>query len=151
MILADKHIFVVEDDASNLAIISAILRRHGGRVSYERWGRETARLMAQRGNIDIILLDLMFPGGVTGFDVFTAIRERPELAAVPVVAVTAADPAEKLRQAMDMGFSGFICKPIDRRTFPEQIAAVLAGKQVWLDEIVSNKTEFMHDDTRPDY
>ena len=39
MLLQNKHIFVVEDDPRNLAIIRTILRENGARVSFDHWGK----------------------------------------------------------------------------------------------------------------
>lgn len=131
MILENKHVFVVEDNAQNLAIVSAVLRRNGATVSFDRWGIETAERMARLNKIDIILLDLMFPRGVTGYDVFDKIKSYPELADIPIVAVTASDPSVEMNKVRDKGFSGFISKPINHKVFATQIATVLEGTPVW--------------------
>ena len=75
MLLQNKRVFIVEDDAGNLAVASVYLRQQGALVSYERWGRETAQAILAQMPIDIILMDLMFPNNVSGFDVFDQIRQ----------------------------------------------------------------------------
>src|SRR5438067_274406 len=46
MLLKDKRVFVVEDNAGNLAIISLILSQNGATVHFERWGvASSARLL----------------------------------------------------------------------------------------------------------
>jgi len=47
------------------------------------------------------------------------------------VAVSAMDPSVAIPQARQKGFSGFIAKPIDNRLFPQQIAQIIEGEQVW--------------------
>jgi CheY-like chemotaxis protein len=78
-------------------------------------------------------MDLMFPKGVTGYDICQAIRAVPDLAAVPIVAVSAADPSEAIPQTRKLGFAGFISKPINFQTFTRQVASIIAGEAVWDD------------------
>ena len=131
--LENKQIFVVEDDATNLAVISALLRQHKAQVLYDRWGHETISKLL-RLPPDLILLDLMFPTKITGYDIFRDIRATPELAMIPVVVVTASDPDVEMKKVQAAGFNGYICKPLNRRTFVGHLEAVLAGQTVWVDE-----------------
>lgn len=81
--------------------------------------------------IDLILLDLMFPNHISGYDIFDRIRENPTFAHIPIVAISAADPALEMSKARAKGFSGFIGKPINLLQFPQQIVQLLEGEQVW--------------------
>ncbi|MDJ0754956.1 MAG: response regulator [Ardenticatenaceae bacterium] len=131
MLLKDKRVFVVEDDPSNLAVISSILKNNGAYISYDQWGDTTLDKLRDMTRVDIILLDLMLPGGGSGYDVFEAIRVVPELADIPIVVVTASDPDIEMSKARDKGLNGYISKPLNRLQFPKQIAAVLNGEEVW--------------------
>lgn len=135
-LLENKTIFVVEDDAANLAIISTLIRHHGGTVAYDRWGHDTIKRMKRRQQIDLILLDLMFPGDVTGYDIFDSIQLEETLCEIPVIAVTASDPDIEIPKVKAKGFKGFIPKPLHRHTFAQQLATVLDGEEVWIDELV---------------
>ena len=107
MLLAKRRFFIVEDNAGNLAIVSAHLRNAGASVFYERWGYETPKAIQR-----FLPIDLMFPNNVTGFDVFDQIQAVPELSSIPIVVVSAADPDEAMPKARAKGFKGFISKPI---------------------------------------
>ncbi len=132
-ILEGKKIFVLEDDVNNLAIISSMLRRYGATIFFDTWGVETARTIKAFMPIDIILLDLMLPNNVTGYDVLQAIQAIPELSKIPIVAVTASDPDREMKKAKESGFKGYISKPIRTKTFIKSIAHVLEGGEVWGD------------------
>ncbi|MBK8025046.1 MAG: response regulator [Chloroflexi bacterium] len=132
MILADKRIFCVEDDFRNRLVVKTILERSGAVVGFHNWGGgDLVARLEEFAPVDIILMDLSLPGGLTGYDVFTTIHSRPQFAAVPIVAVSARDAALEIPRAMKKGFSGFIGKPINMTHFAEQIAAVLTGTSVW--------------------
>jgi CheY-like chemotaxis protein len=132
VLLKGKHIFVVEDDPRNLAIIRTFLQQAGAVVPYDHWGDTTLnRILTYSFKIDLILLDIMFPHSVSGYDIFDAIRAVPELRDIPIVAVTASDPDVEMKKAYEKGFSGYISKPLDHSSFTRQIAAILEGKEVW--------------------
>jgi CheY-like chemotaxis protein len=133
MLLDGKRIFVVEDDSSNLAIIRTILLRQGASVPFDVWGSGTIDILRNSLPIDLILLDLALPRGVSGYDVFDQIRVTPELAKIPVVIVTAADPSTEMVKARTKGVNGFISKPIKYGSFAQSVASVLRGEAVWDD------------------
>jgi two-component system, cell cycle response regulator DivK len=133
MPLKGKRIFYVEDDLKNLTLTRAILENAGAYVASESWVRgQTVIKIKSYLPLDLILLDLMFPKNVSGYDVFDAIREEPFLSHVPVVAVSASDPSLEIPKARARGFAGFIGKPIKLRLFPQQIAACINGEPIWL-------------------
>jgi two-component system cell cycle response regulator DivK len=129
--LTGKRIFVVEDNARNRVIYQVMLMRYGAHITFDNWGRETLERLRQHRTIDVIILDLGLGNGPSGYDVFAEIRHHPEYDEIPIVAVSAADPSIALPKTRDMGFSGFIAKPIEDDIFPEQIARVINGEKIW--------------------
>lgn len=129
--LDGKRIFLLEDDVNNLAIIMSILKRNKASVLYDTWGTATVQKIRKNLPLDLILLDLMLPGGVSGYDVFAEIKQVPDLVNIPVVVVTASDPSIEMPKARNLGFSGYISKPVRGRTFPHALVQVLDGEAVW--------------------
>ena len=132
MILSGKRILIVEDNLSNKAIAQTILERAGAHVVTDRWGVETVERLRRCLPIDLILLDLMLPEQVSGFDVFKRIHQEPGLTQIPVVAVSAADANTAIPEAQALGFSGYISKPIDFLFFSKQIQQILSGESLWV-------------------
>jgi CheY-like chemotaxis protein len=132
MLLEGKRIFYIEDDIKNRLVSQVILEREGAVVNFENWGRDLVLpRLHSFAPVDLILLDLMFPRGVTGYDIFDHIRSNEAFESTPIVAVSAADATVEIPKARAKGFAGFISKPINLRDFPEQVAAVLDGAQSW--------------------
>ena len=131
MSLKGKRVFVIEDDLRNKAIAQMLLERSGAIVGFERWGTNTIEKLQSFNPIDIILLDLMFPRGVTGYDIFEEIRAHSEFDAIPIVAVSASDTSVAIPKTQEMGFAGFIAKPIDFYRFTAQIEQILENQEVW--------------------
>jgi CheY-like chemotaxis protein len=130
-ILKDKRILIVEDNVMNMAVYNAILRDSGAIILQDFWNFDTLNMITRFMPVDVILLDLMLRKGVSGYDIFDQIKANPKLAAVPVIAVSAADPGIEIPKAKAKGFNGFIGKPIEPILFPQQIADCLSGKPVW--------------------
>lgn len=129
--LRNRSLFIVEDNLQNRLIYQMALRHYEVTIHFERWGRGSVQQLGAMPRVDLILLDLMLAEGISGFDIFDQIRALPEYAAVPIVAISAMDPAVAIPKARSKGFSGFIAKPIVNDLFPQQLAAILAGETIW--------------------
>ena len=103
----------------------------GASLHFERW--DGIRMAAARAlqDVDLIILDLMLWRGSSGYDIFDEIRSNPQYDHVPVVAVSASEPAVALPTARSKGFSGYIAKPIDDEMFEKHLIRILAGEQIW--------------------
>lgn len=129
--LAGKTVFIVEDNAANLSIAATLLREEGATVVFDMMGLNTVDQLRQFSDIDIILLDLNLRVGTPGYDICGQIKEQPELATIPVVAVSGTDPSQGMPRARQKGLNGFISKPIDMDQFLSQIATAIGGAEVW--------------------
>jgi CheY-like chemotaxis protein len=131
MLLKDKRIFIVEDNIQNRVVFQMTLLRHGAIVDFERSGRDTISRLNTAAQQDLIILDLMLVDNISGLDLYDEIRQLPKHVDVPIIAVSAMDPALAIPKTRARGFAGFIAKPIDSHLFPKQIAALIAGEAVW--------------------
>ena len=116
--LKDKRVFIIEDDVKSMALSTALLDRQGATVLRDYWNYNIAELLSLYLPLDVILLDLKLRYGVSGYDIYQEIQAHPDTAHIPVVAVSAADPAVEIPKVRAMGFAGFISKPINLRLFP---------------------------------
>jgi len=131
--LQGKRIFVVEDNVENRVVYQIFFTHECAVFEFERWGGQTIVQMKRFKPIDLIILDLMLPRGITGYSLFDQIRAQPEFAAVPIVAISAADPSVAIPKVREKGFAGFIAKPIDGTRFTEQLSRILAGESLWVE------------------
>jgi two-component system, cell cycle response regulator DivK len=129
--LQGKRIFVVEDNLENRVVYQMIFAAQGATCEFERWGGQTIAKLKAFSPVDLIILDLRLPKGFTGYEIYDQIREIPDLASVPIVAVSASDASVAIPKTRNKGFSSFIAKPIDSTLFPEQLANILMGQSIW--------------------
>jgi two-component system, sensor histidine kinase and response regulator len=140
MKLKGRRIFIVEDNAGNLAIMTILLEREGAKVGFARWGTSFLEKLLPFMPIDLILLDLALSDKINGYQVFEQIRTIEELCHIPVAIVTAADPDIEMSKARDKGLNGFISKPI-KPHFPMLVATLITGETVW-GETLGDHLEF---------
>lgn len=131
MDLKDKRIFLIEDNIGNQAIAKTLLESHGAIVGIHRTGSDVVPHLQRFDPVDLIIVDLMLPSGVTGYDVVSTIQKYHQFDCVPIIAMSVIDRSEAIPQAKKRGFSGFISKPIRFGNFPRQIASVIAGEEIW--------------------
>src|SRR5687767_8200270 len=118
MLLQDKRIFLVEDNIGNLTIAKTLLEAHGAVVATHRSGHDVLPHIRNFVPVDLIILDLMLPSGVTGYDIFSAIRNQSEFDGVPIIAMSVIDRSKVIPEVKRRGFSGYISKPISFQDFP---------------------------------
>jgi signal transduction histidine kinase/CheY-like chemotaxis protein/HAMP domain-containing protein len=110
--LRGKHILVIDDDIRNVFAITSTLEPHGMRVTRAANGRQGIDALLATRDIDLILMDVMMPG-MDGYATMTAIRQMPEFALLPIIAVTARAMPGDRKKSLDAGASDYVTKPVD--------------------------------------
>jgi len=121
--MAGETILVVEDSALNRKLVETVLQAHGYRLLHAVDGEE-AIAMATREQPDLILMDLQLPK-VSGYDAIRVLKSQPETAHIPIAALTAHAMDYERQQALALGCVDYITKPINTRTFPDQVRRCL--------------------------
>jgi len=119
-------IVVVEDQPDSLKLLSTLLTLKGHQVISLPNGDRVAQVArTHQPPPALILLDIQLPGR----DGFAVLEELKGLAVRPwkVVALTAHAMPEDRARAEAAGFDGYITKPIDVRTFPQEVARYLGS------------------------
>ncbi len=114
--VVDKRVLYVDDNPSNLRLVSRIIARW---PTVELVTAQDPRLgieLMDAHRPDLVLLDIqMVP--LDGFDVMSEIRRRPSLQGVPVVAITANAMPRDVERVLAAGFDDCLTKPFDVRRF----------------------------------
>ena len=108
-----KTVVCIEDNASNLLLVSRIVEAEGHELRTAEDGPGAINLLNEV-DPDIILLDINIPG-VSGLDLARMIRENERLSSVPVVATTANVLVGDREKCIEAGCDDYLPKPLDIR------------------------------------
>jgi CheY-like chemotaxis protein len=74
---------------------------------------------------DLILMDIQLPG-ISGIETLRVLRENPDTAKIPAIAVTASVMQQDRKHIMEAGFDGYLGKPINLKEFLDAVRDMLA-------------------------
>jgi signal transduction histidine kinase/DNA-binding response OmpR family regulator/HAMP domain-containing protein len=122
--LAGRKVLIVDDDVRNVFALTSALEAHGMEVVYAENGREALTRLAENGDTDLILMDIMMPE-LDGYETTSAIREMPSFERLPIIALTAKAMKGDREKSIAAGASDYITKPVD----VDQLVSLM---RVWL-------------------
>ena len=126
------RILLVEDDAELSAVLESGLGEQGFQVvhagSYDA-GRERAVF----GSFDVVILDVMLPGG-SGFDLCRDLRRRG--AGTPILMLTARDALDDRVAGLEVGADDYLTKPFAFRELLARVRALARRRPTPLPDVV---------------
>ena len=125
-----RRILLVEDNEMNQEIAIAILEEAGFFVELACDGKESVDKVINNpvGHYDIVLMDIQMPI-MNGYEAAREIRNLadPDLANIPIIAMTADAFEEDRMAALEAGMNEHISKPIDVEVLFHVLKYILKG------------------------
>ena len=118
------RVVVVDDDVRNLYALASALEARSMTAFCADSGHQCLKLLEATPGIDMVLIDIMMPE-MDGYETIRRIREAPERAGLPIIAVTAKAMDADREASLNAGASDYITKPVDM----EELLRVM---RVWL-------------------
>ena len=118
-----KRILVIEDTEDNRQIVRDLLVSVGYEIIEATNGAEGVA-MAQAQHPDLILMDIQLPQ-MDGYEATRRIRAIPELAQVPIIAVTSYALSGDEAKTRAAGCDGYVAKPFSPRQLLAKIREFL--------------------------
>ncbi|WP_145419753.1 HD domain-containing phosphohydrolase [Planctomycetes bacterium K23_9] len=125
--LRDALVMVVDDEGFNIDLVEAYLEEEGFRNFVTTTDSTAALSMVRTHNPDIVLLDVKMPH-VTGLEILAAMRNDRELRLIPTLILTASTAPETKLEALRLGASDFLAKPVDPSELALRVRNVLSAK-----------------------
>lgn len=122
-----KTIMIVDDQPHVRQLVEIALRRDGWRVVAVESG-EAAIALARVQPPDLIIMDIMMPGGMDGFQAIDALKGHPVTAACPVLVLTAKSQESERQRSLELGAAGYLAKPFKLATLIAQAEELLHGE-----------------------
>jgi len=112
LLIDDAKIMMIDDEQLNMDVLEIHLGAEGYKNFVAVSDSTTAMDRLREELPDVLLLDLVMPE-VTGFDILRLIREDEKLRYLPVIVLTSANDPETKLEALTLGATDFLAKPID--------------------------------------
>jgi CheY-like chemotaxis protein len=122
--LRGRRLLLVDDDMRNLFALSKVLRGKGIDVVMAQDGQKALDVLDKDPELELVLMDIMMPV-MDGYDTMRAIRAKPALANVPIIALTAKAMRGDREKCLEAGANDYLSKPID-------VDRLLSMIRVWL-------------------
>ncbi|MFO0700575.1 MAG: response regulator [Nitrospira sp.] len=124
--MAGELILIIEDNEKNLKLVRDVLQFNGYETA-EAMTAEDGLVLARSQQPVLILMDIQLPG-MDGFDALRQLRADPITKFALVIAVTASAMERDRQKILEAGFDGYVAKPIQVKTFVEEIRTILAKR-----------------------
>jgi diguanylate cyclase (GGDEF)-like protein len=134
--LKNARVMIVDDEPIMLDVLQAFLEDAGYSHFLTTEDSTQALDMLLKQRPDVLLMDLIMPGK-SGFDLLTEIRSEPLLRYLPVIVLTAASDSETKLQALELGATDFLAKPVDPSELSLRLRNALAFK-AYQDQLAYN-------------
>jgi DNA-binding response OmpR family regulator len=121
-----KKILLIEDDADLFALLKYNLEKEGYVFAGSQTGKGAVEL-CRRERPDLIILDIMLPDS-DGLEICKSIRSHPELAALPVIFLTARATETDRIVGLELGANDYIVKPFFVRELIARIKIQFRGQ-----------------------
>ncbi len=119
VVFQEAKILIADDVANNRLLIKEFLRSWPI-STIEAENGEDAVLLARKHLPDVILLDIRMPV-LSGSDAMKQIREDQKTQSIPIIALTASSMKGEREKMLDLGFSGYLTKPIRKTTLVQEL------------------------------
>ena len=119
-------ILYIEDNCDNRLLVRRVLEAEGYKVIEAEDGLAGMDFV-QSETPDLVLMDINLPE-LDGYEVTKRLKQSPSMAEVPVIAMTANVMKGDREKTIAAGCDGYIPKPIDIDSLPNQIAKFLRKK-----------------------
>lgn len=124
--LSGVEVLLVDDDIRNLFSLKALLESSGMKIFTAHNGADALQVLSRHQNIRMVLTDIMMPE-MDGYELITAIRSNPELAQLPVIALTAKVGTDEREKCIKVGADDYLTKPVEE-------SMLLALLRVWVSQ-----------------
>ncbi|RAR63120.1 MULTISPECIES: EAL domain-containing protein [Halomonadaceae] len=156
--LTHKRLLVVDDNPANVELLLDLLDDHGFENVTSTSDSSRVVSLCEADCPDLILLDIRMPG-LDGHGVMSALTERFDSQAPPVIVLTAQHDHETRQTALSLGARDFLTKPFRHDEVLQRINNVLSVQHRFevrdqqaeaLEHLVSLRTQALERQTRTD-
>jgi CheY-like chemotaxis protein len=129
---AVRTLLYVEDNPANLKLVEQLIARRPNMCLLSAINGSLGIELARQFQPDVILMDINLPG-ISGIQALRILRDGPDTAHIPVIAISANAMRSDIKKGLEAGFFCYLTKPIKVKEFMEALDVAL--------DMASNKPE----------
>lgn len=135
-------ILLADDDPVHLQMLANYLSLQYYRVTTASDGPRALQIMDEQGcgAFDLAILDVMMPG-LSGYEVCRSIREKSNLADLPVLMLTSNNHPSDILAGFEAGANDYLIKPFNRKELLARVNALVTLKKITRQEELLRKAE----------
>ena len=138
------RILIADDLQKNIQVIGTILRKEGFQINVAVNGKQALDL-AEKTVPDLILLDIMMPGG-DGIETCRKLKEHRTLKKIPIIFISAKSEPKDILRGFEVGGSDYVLKPFNSNELLARVKNHLEVKfyREMLEKLSYERQELIH-------
>ena len=124
--LAESRILIVDDVKANVDVLVEALRGHY-KLSVALDGASALRAI-ERTPPDLVLLDILMPPGIDGYEVCRRIRANPATREIPVMFLSSLEDVRDKTRGFEVGGNDYLTKPFETLEVKARVHSLLKAK-----------------------
>jgi len=137
--LKNMKILVAEDSETNQKIVEASLKRVGVHSEYASDGKSALALI-HKNYYDAVLMDIEMPK-LNGMEVAQILRTKEEYKTLPIIALTAHEDEESIREFLASGMNDYLQKPLEEQVLYRKLLKWGASIEYSDSELIQDSSE----------
>ena len=125
--MCSSDLLLVDDNPADLMLAREVFSDHGEHLTVTTCssGEEALSLLRTGDKPDVVILDVNMPV-MSGFEVLKAIKDDPQLLAIPVVMLSTSSQPGDIARAYTLHASSYMVKSTSFQKFVEQVDAFVS-------------------------
>ncbi|MDJ0656011.1 MAG: SpoIIE family protein phosphatase [Xanthomonadales bacterium] len=124
MIESSQTVLVVDDNPTNLQVLYKTLQPAGYRILIASQGQDAVEI-AKAEKPDLVLLDIMMPPGIDGFETLRRLQSHSETQGVSVVMLSSLDDTQSKLRCFEAGAVDYVAKPFQAEEVMARVSTQL--------------------------
>lgn len=124
--MSDRKVILIVEDQTDIRKLIRMTLELGSSEIHEAENGEAGWHMVKALRPDLVLLDVMMPGSLDGYQVCQKIRQEPGLHHTPVILLTARGQQSDLEMGRQVGADAYLTKPFSPLELIDTVDAQLA-------------------------
>ena len=105
-----KKILIVDDQPEVRELVEVTLKTGDYQILKAKSGEDAVEI-AKTEKLDLIIMDIMMPGGIDGLEATRILKNEPETRDIPVIMLTAKGQESDREKGLEVGADDYFTKP----------------------------------------